>query len=363
MKKLTLVSLSVLSLLSLQQAQASDEIIRRYQSIRSSGMGGVKITTGLYDENFFGNPARTIANPRFRLTLLDPMAEVSSSAIGNVSSLVNSNNAVGELGNTAGDNNHGRVQLNTLSVFIPAGDKKMSFAVGVLTSAQVNIDMRRSFNLEPQGIIDTGPAVSVARKFLENDALSVGMTVAATYRISGTASFMDLIRGKELDSMLQDGTSKGMNVDASVGATYILPMQPMGMQLMAGMAINNVLGGKFSASSGASEPTALARTLGFGAAARMAEWNKLTDTVFALEFSDIGNNPNGSLFRTVHIGAETHYGILAPRLGLNQGYISAGLGVDLRFVQIDFATYGEELSLNVGGLQDRRFAVKLAFQI
>src|SRR4051812_27824810 len=106
-------SILVLSFLlaAASTAYASEEIIHRYESIRSLGMGGVKITTGLYDENFFGNPARTVANPRFRLTLVDPMAEFSSNAIGNVSSLVGSGNPLGQLGNTAGDNNYGRFQL------------------------------------------------------------------------------------------------------------------------------------------------------------------------------------------------------------------------------------------------------------
>ena len=66
---------------------ALDNIIRPYQSARSSGMGGVKLTTGLYDENFFGNPARTSANPRFRFTFLDPMFEVNGQALKTASTL------------------------------------------------------------------------------------------------------------------------------------------------------------------------------------------------------------------------------------------------------------------------------------
>jgi len=35
------------------RSEAVDQITRPYQSVRSAGMGGVRITTGLYDENFF----------------------------------------------------------------------------------------------------------------------------------------------------------------------------------------------------------------------------------------------------------------------------------------------------------------------
>ena len=60
------LSLPVFALLGLAlspSAHALDQIIRPYQSVRSAGMGGVRITTGLYDENFFNNPARVTANP------------------------------------------------------------------------------------------------------------------------------------------------------------------------------------------------------------------------------------------------------------------------------------------------------------
>jgi hypothetical protein len=56
-------------------------------------------------------------------------------------------------------------------------------------------------------------------------------------------------------------------------------------------------------------------------------------------------------------------GAMPGFLGLNDSWVAAGLGLDLRFFTVDFATYGEELSKNVGGLQDRRLAIKIAFQI
>jgi hypothetical protein len=69
------------------------------------------------------------------------------------------------------------------------------------------------------------------------------------------------------------------------------------------------------------------------------------------------------MFKTVHIGYELHYGVLAPRVGINQGYLTAGLGVNLPVLQLDLSTYGEEASLNVGGVEDRRFALRLGLHI
>jgi hypothetical protein len=89
----------------------------------------------------------------------------------------------------------------------------------------------------------------------------------------------------------------------------------------------------------------------------------MKDTTLALELTDFGNNTNGSIYRTVHLGGETHLGIFALRAGLNQGYACAGLGINLKFVRIDASTYGEELSLNSGGYEDRRYALQFAIQI
>ena len=41
-------------------AQAIERITRPYQSVHSAGMGGVKLTTGFYDENFYGNQGQFI---------------------------------------------------------------------------------------------------------------------------------------------------------------------------------------------------------------------------------------------------------------------------------------------------------------
>lgn len=369
MKSRHLFSIFAAAALTTTPVFATDEIIRSYQSVRSAGMGGVKLTTGLYDENFFGNPARAVANPRFRVTILDPMVEASSSAVTNIPAMTNGDDFYSGLADTAGDNNHARMQTTMPSVYFPAGDNKLAIAVGVITSSQLNVNMRRSYNLDPQGIIDIGPTVTVARRFLENDALALGLNLHGTYRLATSSSYtaVDLIKGRSLSPTSSGG--QGAHIDVDLGGTFVLPVEPMGFQVTTGLALNNIMGGKYEnlsmqpASGITALPIAQPRTLGFGAAVRKAEWASLTDTVIAMEFTDIGNNSGGSLFRTLHLGGETHFGILAPRLGLNQGYIAAGLGIDLRFVNIDVATYGEELSLNVGGQQDRRFAFKLAFQI
>jgi hypothetical protein len=54
---------------------------------------------------------------------------------------------------------------------------------------------------------------------------------------------------------------------------------------------------------------------------------------------------------------------LAFRLGLNQGYLSAGLGLDVHYFTLDLATYGEEMGLNAGSFQDRRYTFNFGLHI
>src|SRR5437762_984942 len=91
---------------SVSSAWALDEIIRPYQSARGSGMGGLRITTGLYDENFFGNPARVTENPKSKFTLPDPMIEMGNKTFSTIGDLKGGGDTLGKLGDSAGSKNH-----------------------------------------------------------------------------------------------------------------------------------------------------------------------------------------------------------------------------------------------------------------
>lgn len=369
---------TVAASLTCTQALAQDQIIRPYQSVRSEGMGNVSYTTGVYDQNFFSNPARVTDNPEWRVTLLDPMVEVSSVVPGTVGSLASGGSGFyKDVGNQAGDNYHARVQTTFPGVYMPPGkDGKWGFAAAIITSTQTDVNLRRSFNIEPLAITDIGPAFTVGRRFFDDNSLSIGTTAHVDYRLSSNTafSFIDLIQGKSLSPSKTGG--QGTGADFDLGMEYKFQhFHPAGVHFSTAFAVNNVLGGKYSNigfkpikdSSGeptpSSLPTTQPRIFNFGVAAKKASMGILRDTSLALEFTDFGNNTNGSIYRTVHLGAETHLSRFALRAGINQGYLCGGLGIDLKFVQIDASTYGEELSLNPGGYEDRRYALRFAIQI
>lgn len=349
---------------------ALDQIIRPYQSVRSEAMGGVKITTGLYDENFFGNPARITANPHNRFSLIDLTAEVDSSAISHISDLVSpGDGVVSKVADTAGSNNHVRLQLSLPSFFIAPGEEgRWAFGFGLFLVQQTDFIIRQSYQISPQTVIDVGPAFSVGRKFMADKQLSVGATLHVDFRgsLKPDYSMLDFLQTSTF--AISKIGAVGYTVDGDLGATYLLPWKWLSMDWTVGASINNLADGHYtnisvgSLNSGLTPPNQ-SRSLGMGVSAKLADWHTFHDTTFALEFTDIGNNPNGSLYRLIHLGTETHIGIFVPRLGLNQGYIAAGLGLDFRHFELDVATYGEEMSLIAGGNQDRRYALHLSLPI
>lgn len=348
------------------EARSADNIIKRFHGIRSVGMGGALLTTGLYDENFFGNPARVTQNPKPRFHILDASAETTASTLSTLPQMLSAGNqALAQAANSAGSNNHIRAQTTWPSYYHPG--EKLSWAAGLITSTQSDINLRRSYLIDPLTIVDLGAALTVGHKFLEDHSLSVGLTTHFTYRLSSKSGFtlVDLLKGASL-SPLQNGGEGGL-FDIDLGATYMIPQwKPLEFDLTVGAALNNILGGARIPMNFAGTQQAVLgynRSFGIGIAATRPTLWKFTNAVFALEFNDIGNNGAGNFFRLFHLGSEVRYGVMAIRLGFNQGYFGAGLGLDTKYFQLDLATYGEEMSLIAGHLEDRRFSARIGFSI
>ncbi len=354
---------------SCTSAFALDQIIRPYQSVRSAGMGGVRITTGLYDENFFNNPARVTANPKSKFTLLQlTPGEVTPPTINAASSIASGKDAITTVNSVAGQNLHDRIQLILPAFYRAASDdRKWAWAFGLITSLQTDADIRMSTQASFDGIVDIGPALTIGRKLLKNNALSIGLTGHLTYRLGTNPNYglLDYIRGVPLT--LNSLGGEGAMVDFDLGSTYKLTRLGE-FEISIGGAIQNLLGGQYSnlhftPLNIGSLPPAQPRSFGLGGSATRAKWGPFSETVFALEATDFLNNSNGSLFRLLHIGGETRWKAIAFRAGLNQGYWTAGLGLDAHYFTLNLASYGEEMGLNAGVLQDRRYTLDFGLHI
>ena len=366
--KKTHIFWSALCLLSIS-GYAQDEITRPYLSVRSVGMGGVRMTTGLFDENFFYNPARVTANPRSRLTLLQVTPEISQTTLNNIQSITGNGDQVSNVFNTTGKYTHTRFQIVLPAWYLAAIDgRKLGIAVGLIASSQINFGVNNQYSAQGLGIVDVGPALTIGRKFLENEALSVGFTTHLSYRISGAPNltFIDLLN-KSIQPSRYAGD--GMKLDFDIGATYkILSLGDW--SLNTGVAIQNLLNAKYLTQSTFSlikdsTGAVIKNPRTFGVGLNLSHPNPwiFDHTSVAVEVTDINHNQGGSLYRLLHIGGETTFKILSLRAGINQGYLTAGVGLNLRFLTLDAATYGEEMTLNAGIKEERRYALTLGLHI
>jgi len=67
--------------------------------------------------------------------------------------------------------------------------------------------------------------------------------------------------------------------------------------------------------------------------------------------------------KNLHLGIELSYQMVSFRAGINQGYGTAGLGVYLGPLCLDYAFYGQELGLNAGDIPQWNHIVSLALRL
>ena len=372
MKRFKPLFIALLSLFILlgSDALAYAPILHEFTSVRAEGMGDVRYTTGLYEENFFANPARATDNPEDQFQLPKLSVEAGSATIGTIGSLTSSgSNGLSTFKDAVGKPLSARVQMvfpayyntNFLTDY-------WSLAAGMIVSAQTVPELSQAGTIDPTTLIAAGPAITLGRRLLDEHRLSVGLTLHTEFRANSKSSYsvQDFLGGTNISEALKGGN--GLGYDFDVGTTFKPHWTLGGFEYLLSFAINNGLNGKYDQiskpiSSWGGDPLQSNRTYNFGVSATKSDVLFFDSIVFAIESTDNGNNPDGSIYRTLHLGTEAIWKDLAFRAGVNQGYFTAGVGLDLGFFDVNFATYGEELGLNPGVLEDRRYAVELGFQI
>lgn len=75
------------------------------------------------------------------------------------------------------------------------------------------------------------------------------------------------------------------------------------------------------------------------------------------------NNTKEQLGKKLHFGLELDFSIFKLRTGLYQGYYTAGVGVDIGLIKVDAATYGVEMGVYPGQLEDRRYVIQATLEL
>ncbi|MEW6056938.1 MAG: hypothetical protein AB1540_10020 [Bdellovibrionota bacterium] len=364
-----------------QPSWALEEIMKNYRGIRSLGMGGVVTTTGLYDESLFGNPATSLQNPTWKLSLLNVTAEANTNFLEdfNKVSKASSESGTGVISKISDEGIAGRNEHSRLTMLMPAFysphffSENTSFSIGLLFNLQTNIMLHQNVVVDTQTIADVGPNVGIAHRYtLFDSPLDVGINLHGIYRLAGDKSLRatSFLAGQKIS--LSEVAGQGLGIDGDVGVFYKLPFEPPFFKAISvGASINNVAGSEYRVAfkdivkKATGAPPVNDRSFNMGVRADLPDALIFTDNLFAIEMQNIGElQYQASFFKRIHFGGETHLTrFLAFRAGLNQGYVGAGVGINLPLFKFDVATYGEELGSNAGQLEDRRVLVRVALEI
>lgn len=376
MKKLGILALSTIgALLTANVASAKiEEQIKNFRGIRSSGMGGVIATTGSFAEALFGNPARLSAVDVSRWSLLDITSEINSNLIsdmGTVGDLFGSsgNETISTASSIIGRNEHFRAQI-LAGYFNPHWLGNLGFGFALISSTQANILVNYTTDIDAQVISDAGPVVGFSYPFL-NRRLLVGQTFKFLYRagFDEHISALDFATGREFK--LSTFGKQGVGIDTDLGAYYRVPWEPPFMRVAVGATVNNLFKSHYDElestllSDLGPRPPNNDRTLSFGLRFDFPDTGWFRSPLVAIELQDVGSTTHHmSFMKRLHVGTENRLGrYVALRAGINQGYLTAGIGLDLPVLKLDLATYGEELSASAGEYEDRRFMFRMAFEL
>lgn len=351
MKKLVIL-LAILILPSVLFA-ASLEYPSIVRSTKALGMGDAYYAMGEDQYTMFYNPAglARIDNSRWSIISLQ---------LGANNNLMDNKNAYSDtdwddeaevadfLRDIIGD------YQNFNGTFFPAYYRK-NFSLGVFASAQVTgIARNKMFpELDTDAVIDYGIIGGISRSFM-SDRLDVGVSVILMNRssLSETYSVAD-IASDEFDEIIEDDLEDGTGLLANIGVIYnITPKNTSNLRV--GAAVNNI------GTTDMGDAEDLETTVNLSVAYSPTFGSISTD--FVADFRDIlmANDQDSDIPKRVNLGAQATWKALAVRTGLHQGYFTMGLGLDLRYVTLDYAYYQEEMGAYSGQLEDERHVLTLS---
>lgn len=340
----------------------SREYPRMITSVRAMGMGNAFF--GVSDDKYaaFYNPAGLARNKSvWSLDLIPFTIGVNTNMISNAREIgdmfVNGGldtNAIAKiLDGMMGEYNN----ISPINFFPAFTYKNWSF--GIFFNTHINIlSYNRAFPTASARIhADAGAVLTYAHSFLKDKSLHFGVSLMGFYRMGYTASYTVAdIANLDTDNVLKDAlNSNGWGILASVGIMYELPWLRKELNARVGLSFND-----FGYQSMASGLDKVEPTLNLSLAIS-PNWEFISSNI-VLDFNDLlfMNGKDDSFGKRVNIGAEVgFFNRIFLRTGLHQGYWTAGAGVNIWLLRINYAYYTEELGAYAGQYADERHVIEV----
>lgn len=319
---------------------------------RCMAMGGTCIAHVHGSQGMFFNAATLARVEGFDLSLFQFSAAVSANAQNYVNAVQNNS------GNTITASDLQDLYGKTISVDVSArsGLAIPYFGVGIYSTNYMtetfNNPAYPTFNLNY--ISDYGYLVAFALPLGSNTSFGVAGRSAKRWGGNKDIDISTLLNSSNQDvinSNFPDHGS-GIGLDISFITTLNIDYKPT-----IALVWNDVGQTQYRMYSGTQDPPQQADNLVFGVAAHQeflfADWTH------SFEYQYI-RTEGENLGKKLHLGTEASWGPIDVRAGLNQGYLTYGVGLDLSILQIDATMFSSEMGAYAGQIRNDRYQIGLS---
>jgi hypothetical protein len=307
------------------------EFYRLYRSPHYLGRGDTGVATADYQEAIFYNPAGLAQGKGLykETVLISPSLQVSTKTKDLVRQvLVQEDNDPDTLRGYLGRNLHLGFSTFTGVVFRRA-------AVGVLVSSDTNVmlakspDERGLETLHADAVANRVAVFSAAEGFF-NQKLLVGVTGKYIMRNEASLDVGVLDSSNISDQLSSNDAEVSRN---GVGMDIGLMYDPGKSPWRFGLHVEN---------------------------AAFDMTTRLSSMVIQADFRDVGGAVEKDVFKRLHLGSELQFArVFGFMGGLNQGYPTIGLFLNLYVMRFDIGAYTEEVGSTAGVRPDQRLFFRL----
>lgn len=217
-----------------------------------------------------------------------------------------------------------------------------------------------TINALSQGGLQVGSAIDLFKKQLQ-----VGLAVKAIERhlISETIHQRDIVANNDLgDSIDMNNRGFGIGGDVGIKAKPKLFKKSKAWKHLDptfAVTLQDVGNTRFFSGDDVGR-TQQSLSAGFALHPNFGKFKNL----FTFDMRDLDHQTD--VITKIHAGAESilptipYIPTVSLRIGMNQGYLTGGLGMDFKYFKLNAATYGQELARYTRQKQSRMFGLQLA---
>ncbi|MBI5755959.1 MAG: hypothetical protein HZA12_03455 [Nitrospirae bacterium] len=330
-----------------------------YKGIRSLGMGSAYTAVGKDAEALFYNPA-ALYEMGFQLSLFDPAVEIDNGVTDLAQDVLDAMDLETEQERSDAlfaiiEKNQGKPLHIRFALFPHVAVKNV--AVGILGQGRGDIKLHSPLSsagaVELHGGYEYGPVAGFSMGLpLTGLRAGAGAKYIARSWLNKNFTIADI--ASESFDFDQEKIDKS-DISFDIGFLYDIPFLSM-LKPQAGLSLLDITDIDFE--DGGKIP----QRLNLGVSIH-PEVPYMASLILALDYQDVTGayEQDDSFGKRLHLGAEAGFlkNHIILRAGLNQGYASLGVGIDVWAVKLTYANYKEEIGVYAGQDKDERQAIQL----